>query len=98
MKLELSECFKDPFNLYQQWAGMKLNLLPIWLPNPPKRSSSASSYEASVINSYPAGQHGHHLLENIFKCIFLNEKFCILVQISLKIVLKVSVDNNPPLV
>ena len=37
-------------------------------------------------------------LDDIFKCIFLNEKFCILVKISLKFVPKGPIDNNPALV
>ena len=31
-------------------------------------------------------------------CIFVNEKYCILIQISLKIVPKSPIDNNPALV
>ena len=36
-------------------------------------------------------------MEDIFKCIFVNEKFCILIQISLKFVPKGPIDNNPAL-
>ena len=38
------------------------------------------------------------LSDDIFKCIFVNEKFCILIKISLKFVPKGPFDNNPPLV
>ena len=38
------------------------------------------------------------LADNNFKCIFLNETFCILIKISLKFVLKGPIDNNPALV
>ena len=34
----------------------------------------------------------------IFTCIFVNEKLCILIKISLKFVPKGSIDNNPALV
>ena len=36
------------------------------------------------INSSPPGQNGRCLADDIFKCIFMNEKFCILIKISLK--------------
>ena len=36
--------------------------------------------------------------DNIFKCIFMNEMFCISIQISLKFVLKGPIDNNTALV
>ena len=35
--------------------------------------------------------------DDIFKCILLNEKFCILFRISLKFVAKGPIDNNPAL-
>ena len=38
------------------------------------------------------------LADGIFKCIFLNEKLCILIKISLKFVPKGLIDNNAPLV
>ena len=36
--------------------------------------------------------------DNIFRCIFVNEKFCILIEISLKFVPKGPIDNKPTLV
>ena len=50
------------------------------------------------LNSSPSGQNGHHFTDNIFRCIFVNEKFCILIKISVKFVLKGRNDNNPALV
>ena len=38
------------------------------------------------------------LADNIFKCIFANERFCILFKISLKFVPNGPIDNNPALV
>ena len=45
-------------------------------------------------NSCPPGQNGWHIADYIFKCIFMNEKFCILVEISLKFVTKGPIDNK----
>ena len=52
----------------------------------------------NLVNSSRHGQNGRHFADNIFKCIFLNEKFCTLIQISLKFVFKVSIDNKSALV
>ena len=49
--------------------------------------------DPGVINSSPPEQNGRHFAD-IFKCIFINEKFCILIQ---KFVLDGSIDNNPAL-
>ena len=49
-------------------------------------------------HSSPPGQDGRHFADDIFICIFVNEKFCILIKISLKFVPKVLIDNNPALV
>ena len=38
------------------------------------------------------------LADNIFKCIFLNEEFCILIKMSLKFVPKGQINNDPALV
>ena len=44
-------------------------------------------------------QHnGRHFADDIFKCTFMNEKFCISIQISLKFVPKGSIDNKSALV
>ena len=42
----------------------------------------------ALINPSPPGQNGHHFAEDIFRCIFVNEKFYILIKISLKFVPK----------
>ena len=49
------------------------------------------------LNSSP-GQNGHQFADDIFKCIFMNDKFCILIPVSLKFVPKSPIDNNPTLV
>ena len=50
------------------------------------------------VNSSPSGQNGHHFADDIFRCIFVNEKFCILIKISLKFAAKGSIDDNPALI
>ena len=49
-------------------------------------------------NSFPPGQNGRYLGEDSFKCIFMNEKFFILIWISLKFVSKIPIDNKAALV
>ena len=50
------------------------------------------------INSSPPGQNDRHFEDNIFRCIFVTEKFCVLFKISLKFVPKSPIDNIPALV
>ena len=45
----------------------------------------------------PLDKMAPHFADDIFRCIFVNEKFCILIKISLKFVPKGSIDNNPGL-
>ena len=45
------------------------------------------------INSSPPGQNGHYVADNIFGCIFVNEKFCILITISLMFIPKGPINN-----
>ena len=55
----------------------------------------------SFANSSPPptpGQNGRNFPNDIFGCIFMNEKLCILIEISLKFVPKGPIDNNPALV
>ena len=52
----------------------------------------------SAFNSSPPGQNDRHFADDIFSSIYMNEKFCILIKISLKFVPKGAIDNNPPLV
>ena len=48
---------------------------------------------AGLVNSSPPGQNGHHFADSVFRCIFVNKKFCILIKISLKFVPKSPIDN-----
>ena len=51
-----------------------------------------------MFNSSPAGQNGRLFADAIFICIFVNEKLCIMVKISLKFVPKSPIDNKPAFV
>ena len=51
-----------------------------------------------AFNSFPPGQNGRHFADDISRCIFVNEKFCILIKVSLKFVAKIPIDNNTALV
>ena len=55
-------------------------------------------YKDNFINSSPPGQNGLHFADNIFRCIFMNEKIYTLIKISLKFVPKGPIDNSPALV
>ena len=48
-------------------------------------------YIGDTINSFSPGQNGRHFADDIF----VNEKFCILIKISLRFVPKGPIDNNP---
>ena len=50
------------------------------------------------INALWPRQNGRHFADDIFKCIFVNEKFCILTTISVNFGPKGPIDNNPALV
>ena len=47
------------------------------------------------MNSSPPGQNVRRFAHDIFRCIIVNEKFCILIKMSLKFVPKGLIDNNP---
>ena len=46
------------------------------------------------MNSSPPGQNGRHFTDNIFRYNSMNEKFCILIKISLKFCPKGPIDNS----
>ena len=49
------------------------------------------------VNLSPPGQNGRNFTDDIFKCIFVNEKFGILIRIALKFIPKGPIGNNPAL-
>ena len=50
------------------------------------------------VNTLRRRQNGRHFADNIFSCIFMNKNVWILIKISLKFVLKGSINNIPALV
>ena len=48
------------------------------------------------LNSPPPGQNCRHFAEDVFRCIFVNERFCILIKFSPKFAPKGPIDNNLP--
>ena len=59
---------------------------------------AAILFGLQCVNSSPPRKNGRHFADNIFKCIFMNEKFCILIEISMKFVPKGPIDNNSALI
>ena len=49
-----------------------------------------------LLTSSP-GSNGRHFKDDIFRCIFTNKNFCILIKISLKFVPKGPIENNQAL-
>ena len=60
--------------------------------------SKTGCMEGIDINSYSPGQNGQHFADDILKCIVVNEKFYILIRISLKFVPKAVIDDGQALV
>ena len=59
----------------------------------------ASSLNAIIIiKSSPPEQSGRYFTDGIFRCIFMNKKFCVLIEISLKFVPRGPINNIPALV
>ena len=61
-------------------------------------ASQIAGISKHCIHSSLRGQNARHFAGDIFRCIFVNEKFYILIQISLKFVSKGPIDNNLALV
>ena len=50
------------------------------------------------VNSSPPGKNGRDFADGIFRCIFVNKKFGLLIKISRNFVPQGPIDNNPALV
>ena len=81
-------------NAISHWLGTNLESVL----HTQDQTHSHPLFPVSHIELISPRQNGCHLADNIFRCIFMNEKFCILIQISLKFVPKYPIDNNPALV
>ena len=66
--------------------------------HPVYRGDTESLKDWESFNSSPIGKNGCLFANDIFRCILVNEKFCILIKISLKFVLEGLIDNNLALV
>ena len=56
------------------------------------------NYLLCCLTHLPREKNGRHFADDIFRCIFVNEYFRILIRISLKLVSNDPIDNNPALV
>ena len=50
-----------------------------------------------MLTHFSLDKNGRHFPDDIFRCIFMNEKICALIEISLKFVPKGPLNNNPAL-
>ena len=76
------------------WTELEV-VMPPWVRAVTTKLSLGQSCH---FNSSAPGRHGRHFTDNIFIHVFVNEKFCILIWISLKFVPKGPIENNPALV
>ena len=86
-------CYLDlshPVPLLLQWLGAMSHFE--WL------TDCCADIKWPWINSSPPEQNGRRFADDIFRCIFVNEKFCIFIKISLKFAPNGPIDNNPALV
>ena len=64
----------------------------------PFKHNQSLGTKQTQFDSSPPGQNGRHFADDTFRCIFVNEKFHILIKISMKFVRKGPNDNNQALV
>ena len=96
----LNSCWPRYMSLYgitrPQWVKWFLSL---WILSSSEGATDGWAVcHQSLINSSPPGRNGCHFADDIFRSIFVNEKFCILIKILLKFFSKGPIDNNPALV
>ena len=63
-----------------------------------RKSDTIGLHLEQVTSQCLMRRNGHHFTDDNFKCIFMNEKFCISIQISLKFVPKGPINNKTALV
>ena len=72
---------------------------PVCIQNPNTISNACVDFKAHhKVNSSTPGQNGRHFEDDIFICIWVNKKFCILIKIWLMFVHKSPIDDDPALV
>ena len=62
------------------------------------RFEARTEHTSMSTRKHLPGRNGRHFGDDIFKCIFTNGKFCSLIRISLKFVLKGPIDNKSTVV
>ena len=99
----------DTIDFHQAWGIIDYYVVRLWSNwNSPQTMTKYYFIKLAIclmtiwqeysINSSPPGQNGRHFGDNIFRCIFMNEKFRIFIKISLKFVRRYPVHKNPALV
>ena len=66
-------------------------------------ASSVISISTEIVNSHDTmsfclGQNGRHFTHDIYRFIFANEKFCVLIKLSLKLIRNDTINNDTALV
>ena len=83
------------YNLARRWSSCSLNSVQ---GKPSRWTQWRTLAVALQLAHLPPGENGRHFADDIFNCIFMNEKFWILIRISLKFVPKGQIDNTTTLV
>ena len=80
-----------------QPSGTNIEISEISFPLPAPNQAwwvDTLRYFLIYYNSSPPGLNGRHFADDIFRRIFVNEKYCLLIKILLKFVPKSPIDNN----
>ena len=93
---KLSYKYRDSY--YKDKTVLRPSYLYIGNTYTGKNNIFTLRWSPEIFNSSPPGQNGRHLADDIFRCIFVNENYFILIKISLKFVPNIPIDNSPALV
>ena len=98
LSFKSEKCFFSNSSQHTSITGSYIPLSYILLRHGCSSWVICPQWRGTYINSSPPVQNSRHFADVIFKCIFIHEKFCILIWIPLKFVLKGSVDYKSALV
>ena len=86
--------------LSKQWWGWWFEAIsrPLWRHRNAENRPVFWHRHRQCASSSPPEQDGRLFADDIFRCIFVNENFCILIQISLKFIRKGPINNVQALV
>ena len=91
--------FANTPTTFVNWVHIAWELILSWLKTARVCSIICALSSLVLFCTYiSSGQNGRHLAGSVFKWIFFNEKFCILMQILLKSVPKGPTDNTAALI